>query len=158
MRRLDGFLFRNPGLPSLVVVYHDANDFFYSGHIGTCFIVAMEYRACKWFKMHYFCLFIMVNQWFMMTCVRTHYIIDMVPSIMVSHSLHMLCEKLSYYVDVVLLKIGCTTDELACHGAGRRRDRKYFKPCHKCAWSNDYAGDFMSAEEKSWLKHVYKQS
>ena len=93
-----------------------------------------------------------------MTCVRTHYIIDMVTSIIVSHSLHMLCEKLSYYVDVVLLKIGSTTELLASHGAGRRRDRKHYKPCHKCAWGNEYAGDFMSTDEKNWLKHVYKQS
>ena len=110
MKRLDGFLFRDPGVPSLVVVYHDSNDFFYSGHIGTCFIVSMEYRACKWYKMHYFTLFIMMNQWFMMTCVRTHYIIDMVTSVIVAHYFHMMCEKITYYIDVSLMKIGATVD------------------------------------------------
>jgi hypothetical protein len=157
MRRLDGFLFRYPGIPSLVVVYHDSNDFFFSGHIGTCFIVALEYKACKWFKMHYLMLFIMCNQWFMMTCVRTHYIIDMITGVVIAHYFHMLSEKLTYYVDVTLLKIGSTETELAASGAGSRRNRKYYKPCHKCGWSNDYAGDYMSSNEKSWLKHVYRQ-
>jgi len=108
MRRLDGFLFHYPGIPSLVVVYHDSYDFFYSGHIGTCFIITMEYRACKWFKMHYFTLFIMLNQWFMMTCVRTHYVIDMIAGVIVAHYMHMIAEKICYYFDVAVLKIGST--------------------------------------------------
>ena len=61
MNRLEGFLFFNPGFPSLSVPYHDVNDFFYSGHIGTCFLIVLEYRACKWFKMSYFTIFIMIN-------------------------------------------------------------------------------------------------
>ena len=97
MRRLDGFLFHYPGIPSLVVVYHDSYDFFYSGHIGTCFIITMEYRACKWF-----------NQWFMMTCVRTHYVIDMIAGVIVAHYMHMIAEKICYYFDVAVLKIGST--------------------------------------------------
>ena len=108
MRRLDGFLFHYPGIPSLVVVYDDSYDFFYSGHIGTCFIITMEYRACKWFKMHYFTLFIMLNQWFMMTCVRTHYVIDMIAGVIVAHYMHMIAEKICYYFDVAVLKIGST--------------------------------------------------
>jgi hypothetical protein len=157
MRRLDGFLFRYPGLSSLVVVYHDSNDFYYSGHIGTCFIITMEYRACGWFKMHYLTFFIMLNQWFMMTCVRTHYVIDMITGLIIAHYMHMVSEKLAYYVDIGLLKIGVTTTERANAGAGKKRHRKYYKPCHKCGWSNMYAGDYMSVDEKKWLKHVHNQ-
>jgi hypothetical protein len=158
MKRMDGFLFRYPGMSSLVVVYHDSNDFYYSGHIGTCFIITMEYRACGWRKMHYFTFFIMLNQWFMMTCVRTHYFIDMVSGMIFAHYIHMISEKLAYYADIGLLKIGVTNEELASSGAGRKRHRKYYKPCHKCGWSNVYAGDFMSEGEKKWLKHCYSQS
>ena len=61
MGRTDGFLFGDPGMLSLCVPYHDTNDFFYSGHVGTCFILALEYRAMKWYRMFYFCCFIMVN-------------------------------------------------------------------------------------------------
>jgi hypothetical protein len=45
---------------------------------------------------------------------------------------------------------------MARSGAGRLRTRKYMKPCHKCGWSNYYAGDYMSVNEKKWLKHVHK--
>ena len=157
MPRLDGFLFQYPGLHSLVVVYHDSSDFFYSGHIGTCFILSIEYRACRWYKMHYFTLVVMINQWFMMTCVRTHYVIDMITGLIFAHYLHMIAEKLTFYVDVGLLKIGASTTQLAAAGAGRLRTRKHLKPCHNCGWGNAYAGDFMSVREKKWLKHVYKQ-
>ena len=44
----------------------------------------------------------------MMTCVRTHYIIDMVTSVIVAHYFHMMCEKITYYIDVSLMKIGAT--------------------------------------------------
>ena len=155
MRRLDGFLFRYPGLHSLVVVYHDSNDFFYSGHIGTCFLVSMEYRACGWYKMHYLTLFIMINQWFMMTSVRTHYVIDMITGLIIAHYMHILSEKIAYYIDVCFMKVGATKTQLAAAGAGKRRYRKYLKPCHKCGWGNHYAGDFMSESEKKWLKHCY---
>jgi hypothetical protein len=54
----------------------------------------------------------------MMTSVRTHYVIDMVTGVIIAHYMHMWSEKLSYYVDVMVMKIGSTTTELAAHGAG----------------------------------------
>lgn len=60
-------------------------------------------------------------------------------------------------MDVALLRIGCTTEQRAASGAGKKRSRKHFKPCHKCGWGNHYAGDFMSLNEKKWLKHVHNQ-
>jgi hypothetical protein len=92
MTRLDGFLFSYPGLPSLTVPYHDTNDFYYSGHIGTCFLIVLEYKASKWYKMSYFTFFIMANQWFMMCLVRTHYIIDMVTGLIVAHYMFIMAE------------------------------------------------------------------
>lgn len=61
MRRLDGFLFRDPGFPSLAVPYHDSNDFYYSGHIGTCFILVLESRAKRWYRLSTFCFVVMCN-------------------------------------------------------------------------------------------------
>lgn len=61
MGRLEGFIFGYPGLHSLTVPYHDVNDFFYSGHIGTCFLIVLEFRAAKFYKMSYFALFVLVN-------------------------------------------------------------------------------------------------
>ena len=107
--------------------------------------------------MHYLMLFIMCNQWFMMTSVRTHFVIDMITGVIIAHYMHIWSEKLCYYVDVALLRIGSTSEELAATGAGKKRGRKFYKPCHKCGWGNHYAGDFMSVNEKKWLKHVHNQ-
>lgn len=91
----------------------------------------------------------------MMTCVRTHYVIDMITAVIIAHYMHMMAEKITYFVDVSMLKIGATTTQLAKPGAGKYRTRKWLKPCHKCGWGNAYAGDYMSETEKRWLKHVY---
>lgn len=61
MGRLDGFIFSYPGIPSLTVPYHDVNDFFYSGHVGTCLLVVLEYRAGGFYKLSYFASFVLVN-------------------------------------------------------------------------------------------------
>jgi hypothetical protein len=61
MGRPEGFLWSYPGLYSATVPYHDTNDFFFSGHIGTCFLLAMEYRAAGFYKMSYFATVVLVN-------------------------------------------------------------------------------------------------
>ena len=46
----------------------------------------------------------------MMTSVRTHYVIDMITGVIIAHYMHIMAEKLSYYVDVLLLRIGASTE------------------------------------------------
>jgi hypothetical protein len=145
MGRLDGFIFFDPGVYSITVPYHDANDFFYSGHVGTCLLIALEYRAAKFYKMSYFTFFILANQWTMLCLVRTHYIIDLVTGIIMAHYMFMLAERISYIFDVKLLGI-----------AGRLRYRGYYKPCKCCGWGNKHASDYMISEEKNILKSLYQ--
>ena len=38
-----GFLWTDPGVIALTVPYHDTNDFYWSGHIGTCTIYTLEF-------------------------------------------------------------------------------------------------------------------
>ena len=85
MGRPEGFLWSYPGVIAVTVPYPDLNDFFYSGHVGTCVLLVLEYRAMSWFKMSYFSLFVMANQWALMTFVRTHYITDMVAGAIIAH-------------------------------------------------------------------------
>lgn len=61
MTRLDGFMFRYPGFPSLSVPYHDSNDFFFSGHVGTSFIMVLETRAMGLRWLTNTCLIILIN-------------------------------------------------------------------------------------------------
>lgn len=43
MGRPKGDIWENPGVPALTVPYHDTNDFFYSGHVGTSTIYMTEF-------------------------------------------------------------------------------------------------------------------
>ena len=81
MTRLEGFTFFDPGMYSITVPYHDVNDFFYSGHVGTCMLVYLEFRSAKFTKFSYFIMFIMINEWLMLCFVRTHYIIDLITGV-----------------------------------------------------------------------------
>ena len=146
MTRLEGFLFSNPGFRSFVVPYHDTNDFYYSGHVGVCTLVALEYYSSKWYKMSYFTTFILINQWIMMMLVRTHYIIDMVTGLIMAHYVFMWSERIAFYVDAKFWRIPV-----------KLRQRKFYKPCKHCGWSNKCAGDFMTLEEKQKLKLIYFQ-
>ncbi len=92
-----------------------------------------------------FAIFVMINQWLMMMLVRTHYVIDMVTGLLVSHYMYVNAEKLSYYIDVKLF--GLTAKD---------RNRFYYKPCKYCGYCNLYAGDFMSCNEKKIIKDIHK--
>ena len=146
MTRLEGFTFFYPGLYSITVPYHDVNDFFYSGHVGTCLLICLEYRAAKWHKMSYFIFFILINQWMMLCLVRTHYIIDLVTGIIFAHYMHSWAERVSFVSDVLILGI-----------PGRLRMRKHFKPCKQCGWSNPCAADYCPDQERSILKGVFAE-
>jgi len=147
MTRLDNFLFRYPGFPSLAVPYHDSNDFYYSGHVGTCFVLIIEMRAKRYYRFAWMATFIMVNQWIMLMLVRTHYIIDLVTAPIAAHYMQIIAEKLSYIVDVWWMRMHLTKPD--------KRERYEFKPCKKCGWSNKCAKDFLPREEKELLKAAY---
>ena len=93
--RMEGFLWFYPGVHSLTVPYFDTNDFYYSGHIGATFIVVLEYWRLGWPWMARWGLFVMVNEWFLLMIVRSHYIIDFISGIIVAHYLHRYAEKIS---------------------------------------------------------------
>ena len=132
MGRPDGFLWSYPGIQAIAVPYFDTNDFFYSGHIGTCFLVVLEYRAAKWYKMSYITLFILINQWILMTFVRTHYIIDLITGLFMANYMFMNAEWVSFFLDVKFL--GCSSNTRFFH---------YYKPCDYCGWSNLNPSDYM---------------
>lgn len=90
--RPEGFLYFFPGQYSITVPYPDINDFFFSGHVGTCTLLILEYYSMGWYKCSYFCVFVMVNQWILMMLVRTHFIIDLVTGLILAHYFFMWAE------------------------------------------------------------------
>lgn len=105
MSRPRHFMWSFPGLYSITVPYPDINDFWFSGHVGTCTMLVLEFRSMKWYKMSYWCCFVLVNQWILMMLVRTHYVIDMICGLFFGHWFFMHAEWISYYIDVKALGI-----------------------------------------------------
>lgn len=116
--RIDGFIFEHPGFHSITVPYHDTNDFFYSGHVGTCFLLFNEFRSCKWYKMSFFCLFVLLNEWTMMLLIRNHYLIDMITGVILAQYAHWQAERISFLVDCKFLGVPF-----------HKRYSNFFQPC-----------------------------
>ena len=100
MARIEGFAWFDPGIPALTIPYHDSNDFYWSGHIGTCFMYSAEFYFAGYYKMFYVGVFIGINQWILLWLVRTHYIIDFITALMIAHWAVINAEWISYFIDV----------------------------------------------------------
>jgi len=101
--RVEGFLWFYPGVHAYTVPYFDTNDFYFSGHIGSTFLLVLEYRALGWKWMMAFGLFVMASEWVLLMVVRCHYIIDFVSGMVVAQFLHRCGEKVAFGFDVWLL-------------------------------------------------------
>lgn len=81
-----------------------------------------------------------------MTLVRTHYVIDLWSGLFIAHYFHIWAEKACWIADVKALGI-----------PDKKRKRNFFKPCKCCGWSNKYAGDYISKEEKRMLQAIHQE-
>ena len=105
MQKPKGYLWDWPGFPSIFVPYAKTNDFFYSGHVGSCVIVALEaqhmgYRWLKWFA-----LFGVVVQFVLMVALRSHYFIDLVSGILFAHYFFIMSRTYVYHIDRRLCRL-----------------------------------------------------
>ena len=62
MGRMKGFVWFDPGTPALTVPYHDTNDFFWSGHVGTSTLYLLEYLTYGYPIMTILAIFNLINQ------------------------------------------------------------------------------------------------
>lgn len=92
MGRPEGYLWEDNNFPSLVVVYHDISDFYYSGHIGSTVIIFHESYAQGWKKGFYVTVFVCCFEWVFLTIIRGHYVIDLVMGCIFARIMHMLSE------------------------------------------------------------------
>lgn len=109
---MPGFIYYFPGLYSLIVPYHDIQDFYFSGHFATSAILicslysltkkhpqvtAYHFLFVAWlaFKLPYI--------WLYMTAVRTHYSIDFASGICFGVIAFRLAERMSYFLDVLVM-------------------------------------------------------
>lgn len=105
LNRIEGFIFDDPGPFSLTIEYFDTNDFYYSGHIGSCTMYMTEMFALGHTRWGCFFLAILVFQWFFLTIMRTHYVIDLMFGVIVALSVHRLGEILCYILDYGVMRL-----------------------------------------------------
>jgi len=102
MQRLAGRIWFDPGVPALSVPYHDTNDFFYSGHLGTITIWMCEYYIQGYKCMTGYCVLLAIFMWVFLTLMRVHYIIDLITGVMVAHWCVVQADWLCFFADVKL--------------------------------------------------------
>jgi len=140
MSRPEGFAWFNPGMPSLTVPYHDTNDFYYSGHVGTGTMYMIEFFLNGYNILGYMTVFVLVNQWVLLMLLRTHYIIDLVTGLLLGHWAMMSAEWISYVIDVKLLG-----------WSAKQRKLGYHNPCEKCGWANTKVELAIDSRERKFL-------
>lgn len=134
--RPEGFLWSYPGIRSLVVNYHDTNDFYFSGHIGITALFSAEFYSMKWMKASFLAVLMLINMWTLLMLLRTHYVIDFISALVFARISHYYGEKLSFFVDVKVL------------GYRRQsRHKRWFDPCPRCGWGNKYPEPLVDADE-----------
>jgi hypothetical protein len=84
---------------SIFVPYGETADFFYSGHVGICMIMFLEFWSVGWKFMAIYSLFTMAAQAFLMVALRSHYTMDMISGVIFAHYLWIMSEKYSYLID-----------------------------------------------------------
>jgi hypothetical protein len=100
MGRPAGFLWHDPGIPSITVPYHDSSDFYYSGHVGTACLWLCEFWCHKWYIMVAICVLTATIEWLFLILIQTHYIIDLIAGMFIAHWCWLAAEQHCYYFDV----------------------------------------------------------
>ena len=101
----EGYTFKYPGFPSLIVVYTKTSDFFYSGHIGLPLIASLEFNKNGLLAPCIVCLCITLIEGSFMLFVRAHYSIDIIAGLVFAHYFFMITDKYIHYVDTLWLNM-----------------------------------------------------
>ena len=101
----DGFTWGYPGWFSLFVPYSIIPDFYFSGHVGSCFIHILEFNAVGWHWASYYAIFVMACQIFTLLTLRVHYSIDMIGGVLFAHYIWIMSSRYCYLFDYYILGI-----------------------------------------------------
>lgn len=101
----EGYSWKDPGFPTIVVPYGRSSDFFFSGHCGFLNICALEWLRNG--KGNFFKVVEVINAYlaFVMLVFRIHYAIDIVVAIFYSHYVFLFIEWHLEKIDSFALRI-----------------------------------------------------
>jgi hypothetical protein len=146
MGRPKGFAWFDPGTPSLTVPYHDTNDFYWSGHVGTSTILTIELFAQGYKTLATLGFLVGINQWILLMLVRTHYIIDLVTGLIFGHLFLINSEWICFILDVKVA--GWNKEE---------RKPAFHDLCPRCGWANFPLSQTIDKTEKIFLEKTQKE-
>jgi hypothetical protein len=97
-----GMIWRYPGWPSLLVTYHVANDFFFSGHTALAVLGAIElihFAGSAWLPVG---IAIIVLECLTVLVLRAHYTMDVFTAAIVAHYAAILAGEWAPWCDAIL--------------------------------------------------------
>src|SRR5262249_47990548 len=102
-----GIIWRDPGVPTLLVTYDVATDFFFSGHTGLAVLGAVELRRFggnhRWL---YLGVAIILFEVTAVLVLRAHYTMDVLTGAIAARYATMLAARWAPWCDGLLAQIG----------------------------------------------------
>src|SRR5882762_4773875 len=95
-------IWHDPGFPSLLVTYHVANDFFFSGHTAIAVFGAIELSRLRRNWLTVFAVLIVIFEVATVLVLRAHYTMDVFTGIVAALWVASLSERLSPRIDQLI--------------------------------------------------------
>jgi len=95
-------IWHDPGFPSLLVTYHVANDFFFSGHTAIAVFGAVELSRLRWRWLTIAAVLIVVFEIATVLILRAHYTMDVFAGIVAAIWIANLSEGISPRLDQLI--------------------------------------------------------
>lgn len=101
---LEGTLWDQPGVPSLVVRYGVENDYYFNPACSVLVQLWAEFKQKNQFILQTLALIVLVSQFYLSLVLRGHYFIDNFGGVIIGYQIWWASNRhLSYYVDKKLL-------------------------------------------------------
>jgi len=94
-----GMIWHDPGFPSLLVTYHVANDFFFSGHTAIAVFGALELSRFRRSWLTALAILLVLFEIVAVLVLRTHYTIDVFTGILAALWVDRISERLAPVLD-----------------------------------------------------------
>ena len=101
-----GTIWRNPGLPSLLVTYGTSNDFFFSGHTSIAVIAALEIAQVAPLWLAVLAGVIATLEAITVIFLRAHYTMDVFAAVFAAWSCELGAQRLAPFFDAWLGRMG----------------------------------------------------
>ena len=100
-----GSVWKYPGWFTTFVSYPSICDYWYSGHVGFCFIHYLEFRKNGEIFLSTYSIILMVFTSIFLVVMRSHYAIDVPSGFIIGHFIWIYVDRYSYIFDYYVMGI-----------------------------------------------------